>query len=65
MTTTYTFPMTAEEWRKADLSYYTLCRIMDTCGIVIYASHRTFERVTGELVVDELGNFLKANLTLN
>ena len=65
MTITHTFPMTPDQWRAAGLSYYTLCRIMDTCGIVIYSYSRTFERMAGELVVDEHGNFLSATLTLN
>ena len=62
---TYTFPMTPEQWADADLSYYTLCRIMDKCGIAIYAMHKTYERMTGTLTTDDLGNFLSADLTFS
>jgi hypothetical protein len=62
MTTTYTFPMTAEQWDAADLSYYTLCRIMDTQGIAIYSYTKSYERLTGTLTVDRLGNFMAADL---
>jgi len=65
MTTTYTFPMTADEWKDASLSYYTLCRIMDTQGIAVYSCYKTYERMTGTLTVDELGNFLSADLKLS
>lgn len=62
---TYTFPMTPEQWAAADLSYYTLCRIMDTQGIAIYAYMKSYERITGTLTVDALGNFLSADLKLS
>jgi len=59
---TYTFPMTPEQWADADLSYYTLCRIVDVCGLAIYSHLRSYERITGTLTTDDLGNFLSADL---
>lgn len=62
MTKTLMFPMTPEQWAAADLSYYTLCKIQDVCGLTIYGHLKSFEKVTGTLEVDALGNFLRADL---
>ena len=60
---TYTFPMTPEQWTAAAISYYTLCKIQDVCGLSIYSYRKSYERIVGTLTVDALGNFVAAELT--
>lgn len=62
MSKTLTFPMTPEQWAASDLSYYTLCKIQDVCGLTIYGYRKSYQKVTGTLEVDALGNFLTADL---